>query len=156
MGTTEFRTPNMTFGGYGDAEGGWVCILLYVGADRELPFRDWVSSDAGIGVGKAAREPDVAAIFSKPHVYSIGTRQTGDGCGFQGDYAEAACARAELAAFLDRALGLVPELEMFVAWHDFGESGVRPGSFDRIGPADIRTWRTLFRPDEFFVVVRDE
>lgn len=133
-----------------------MCIFLYVGSDRELPFRNWVPPDAEVGIFEAVREPDVAAVFSKPFVYTVGTRLTGDGCGFQGDHAEARWAREELAAFLDRALELVPEVELFVAWHDFGDSGVRPGSYDRLGPSDIRLWRSLFRPDEFLVVTRDE
>jgi hypothetical protein len=98
----------------------------------------------------------VAAIFSKPHVYAIGTQHTGDGCGFQGDYREARKAREELAALLELALVRVPDLELYVAWHDFGESGVVPARFDWIGPSDIRSWMTGFRPDDFFLILRED
>jgi hypothetical protein len=111
-----------------------VCTLLYVGADLPLPVEEWVPPGREISVFEATREPDVVALFSKPHVYSIGTRLTGDGCGFQGDHKEARRAREELATFLERALELASPMELFVAWHDFGNSGVRPSRFDWIGP----------------------
>ena len=68
---------------------------------------------------------------------------------------EARQARAELASLLEGALELVPELDLFVAWHDVGLSRVVPSKFDWIGPSDIRTWRSHFTPDEFLMIVRE-
>ena len=96
------------------------------------------------------------ALFSKRYVYSVGTRWTGDGCGFHGDYKKARRAREALATLFESALERVSELELFVAWHDFGNSGVRPMSFDWIGPSDIRTWISGFKPDEFLLIIRED
>jgi hypothetical protein len=133
-----------------------LCIVLYVGSDRPLPLPEWGPAGREIGVHEATREPDVVALFSKPFVYSVGTRLTGDGCGFQGDYKGASRARQQLARLFERALERVLELEVFVAWHDFGSSGDRPTSFNWIGPSDIRTWVSGFKPNEFLLVIRED
>ena len=100
-----------------------MCIDLYVGSDQSLPIGELAPPGREISVCDAVRTPDVAALFSKPHAYRIVTRLTADGCGFRGDYKEARRGRDELARFFERALELAPELELFVAWHDFGDSG---------------------------------
>ena len=133
-----------------------MCIVLYAGTDRPLPLPAWGPAGRYIGVHESQHTPDIVALFSKPYVYAIGTRLTGDGCGFQGDHKEARHAREELAELFERALERMPELELFVAWDDFGDSGVRPTSFDWIGPSDIRTWISGFKPDKFLLVIRED
>ena len=93
----------------------------------------------------------MAGVFSKAHVYLISASQTGDGCGFTYDSPAAQQAREALADFLERALSVVPEVEVFVRYIDPWTGAATPSSFDRIGPEDIRTWRR-FVPDEFLVV----
>lgn len=132
-----------------------MCIHLFLGSGQSLPYSQWLPLDCGIGVHEVRDQPWVTEVFSTPHVYWVGTHRTGDGCGFQGDYSEARQARAELASLLEGALTLVPEVELFVAWHDVGLSRVVPSKFDWIGPSDIRTWRSLFTPDEFLMIVRE-
>ena len=97
----------------------------------------------------------MAGIFSKSHVYCIGERRTGDGCGFNIDDSTGEKARWALADYLDRALTLVPSLEMFVRFTDETTGSASPVSFDRIGPDDLRTFRTRFKNDEFLVVEAD-
>jgi hypothetical protein len=97
----------------------------------------------------------VAAIFSKRHLYMVDAWHTGDGCGFQGNNEYAERARQELADFLDDVLELAPECELFVRQINLTARAVSPASYDKIGPNDIRTWRTTFKDDEFLSIVRD-
>ena len=133
-----------------------MCTELLIACGEPLPIPEWLPPGRSIYVCECPNSQDAVAIFSKPYLYAIGTRQTVDGCGFQGEDTEARRAREELAAFLDRVLELVSDLEMYVAWHDFGDSGVVPSLFDRIGPSDIRTWMSGFTPDTFFLVHRED
>jgi hypothetical protein len=126
-----------------------LCIFLYVGSDQLLP--ELVPLGRDIGVNKATKGPEILALFSKLHVYGIATRLTGDGCGFQGHHKQARKAREGLATFLESTLELEPELELFVAWHEFE----LPSSFDWIGPSDIRTWISGFKPGTFLLIVRE-
>jgi hypothetical protein len=130
--------------------------MVYVATEAPLPYWEWGIPSRYIEVsGPHEAGPDLGSVFSKPHVYAVGAAETGDACGFQYDSPVAQLAREELAAFLDHALARVPEVELFAQYCDETIRVARPSSYDRIGPSDIRTWRSWFRPDEFLLVERE-
>ena len=100
-----------------------------------------------------ATSADGKAIFAGRFVYHIAARWTGDGCGFCGTFDDAVQCRLELAGFVEKSLKIEADLTLYVAYHDFGESGELPRSFDCLTPSDIRTWKESFDPNEYFELI---
>jgi hypothetical protein len=133
-----------------------MCIQIYVASAKSLPYSQWSIPRWDIEVsGPIVDSSDMAGVFSKPYIYTVYATPTGDGCGFQYDNLKGQQAREALADFLERALSVVPELELFVRYFDPTTGVAKPTSYDQIGPSDIRTWRSQFTPDEFLVVTEE-
>lgn len=126
--------------------------MIHLASEKLLPYWEWGVPFPFIQVSGPHEGPsDITGIFSKCHLYTVSACRTGDGCGFQYEDWEGQKAREALAAFLERALVHVTELELFVRYFDATTREVIPASYDMISPNDIRTWR-CFKPDEFLVV----
>jgi hypothetical protein len=129
-----------------------MCIFIYLASDKPLPHWEWPISRWKIGVaGPMKNDGDTIALFSKPHVYSVSTTRTGDGCGFQDDDLAGQQEREALADLLERCWAVVGELELFARYVDPKTGAPMPTSYDRVTPSDFRTWRR-FVPDEFLIV----
>jgi hypothetical protein len=137
-------------------EEGFLCIAIYLSSDKPLHALAWDLPGRVISLCEIDGETEARTVFSKPHVYSIGSRKTGDGCGFQGDSKDSQMAREALANFLERALELVPDLEMFIAFLDPYNEFPAPERFEKVGPSDFRTWITQFDPNSFIVVIKED
>ncbi len=140
-----------------------MCICLILGSTGQLPILKYApyeddKTDRHIYVRSSgkAKNRDERAIFPNRNLYIISSRHTGDGCGFLGNWDIAVNARQDLATFLEQSLKFVSDLQLFIAWHDFGESGVIPSRFDQIGPSDIRTWVEHFNPNDFFQLIGED
>jgi hypothetical protein len=132
-----------------------MCISLILASDKELPILQWAEGRA-IRVSEIQQDSALVAIFSKPHLYHIGAH-FGCGCGFYGRDEDAYRAREQLSAFLEQALDLVTDLELFTHWCGVDpHPTISPSSIDTIGPDDFRAFRWDFKCDEFLLVVRDE
>jgi hypothetical protein len=129
-------------------------ILVLVGSNQVLPIWEWKLPSRDIGASESA-DSTTRPFFSKRYIYGVYASRTGDGCGFQGESQEAQQARNALAAFLEQILINESEIELFVEYFDATTPGLEPSSYDCIGPSDIRTWRSNFRPGEFLVVTKD-
>ena len=133
------------------------CLHIVIASDERLPSGEWEVPSRDITVlGPLDKAPTSTRVFSRHFLYAVRTKRTGDGCGFQGDSHQSRQAREALAAYLDQALERVPELELFVDFVNATTPGVEPSRYDQIGPDDIRTWRSCFRPGEFLVVRRED
>jgi len=96
---------------------------------------------------------DAKAIFSGRYIYNVCAGFTGDGCGFCGNFDSAIRCRNDLADFVEQSLTHSIDLTLYVAFHDFGDSGELPTRFDWLGAVDIRTWKSDFQPNEFFQLI---
>ena len=130
-------------------------IAIYLSSDKALHELEWHLPYRAISVCEDRGEIEARTVFSKRHVYFIGSRETGDSCGFQGDSKESRIAREEFATFLEHALELVSDLGIFIAFLDPDKEFPRPARFEKVGPSDFRTWITHFDPDVFYVVIRE-
>jgi hypothetical protein len=134
-----------------------MCISVCIAAAEPLPYWEMgvVPSREICVSGPEEDVPARKGILSKRFVYTVSASRTGDGCGFQEENDGSEAAREALADFLDWALARVGEIELFVDYFDPTTQGIDPSSHDWIGPSDIRTWRSRFRPGEFLVVTRE-
>jgi hypothetical protein len=137
-----------------------MCILLLLSSPTELPVHKYAGHpndkfDSQIFACEThlANSDDARAIFRDRVIYHIGAQFTGDGCGFGGAFDKAFRCRQELADLIDHLLNIEADLTLYVAYHDFGQSGELPRSLDFLGPNDIRTWKEYFEPNEFFQLI---
>lgn len=134
-----------------------MCSLFILGSPAPLSVQSWNwDHEREIAVFKFGGSSDSLAIFSTRILYGIAAQHTGDGCGFSGNYKEADDARQALAVFVEHALDQVADLRLYVAYHDFGDTGVLPAKFDFIGPSDIRTWKAFFNNGDYYQLIRED
>lgn len=112
-----------------------VCYAIYIASDAILPTSRWDENNPQFYVSDAQEvEEKVAKLFSKPHIYFVGSH-THCSCGFfygpdwaydedgKDDLQQETDSARKLVSYLDSALEKTDELELFVSWegdqHEF-------------------------------------
>lgn len=133
-----------------------MCLTVYVASSRPLRYfldeerYSFLHARELLPSKDAPRQP-----FSKPYVYHV-TSSRSCGCCFQcseGADDENWTHRKALVAYLERALSIVPEVELFVCWE--GDEESEPVSRDWVSTQDLLLWRTRFEERELLTIVRE-
>ncbi len=139
-------------------------MAIYIASDMPLPEIAWDSEAPAFYVTAdvGPNERELRRHVTKPFVYYVGSH-SGCGCGFSyGEYEEpdveedgpdwvfARKSVADLAAYLERALQLTPELELYSCWD--GEEGEAEESRTTISPDEIGGERFWFEERQLTVV----
>jgi hypothetical protein len=112
-----------------------MCYAIYIASDKPLKTIPWDENDRKLNVNKLdPKDNIIKRIFSKPHIYYIGSHLN-CGCGF---FYESSLARncdekevakqvkksqEELKRYIIRSLGKSKEIELYVTWEGEKEQG---------------------------------
>jgi hypothetical protein len=112
-----------------------MCYAIYIASDKPLKTIPWDENDRKLNVNKLdPKDNIIKRIFSKPHIYYIGSHLN-CGCGF---FYESSLARncdekevakqvkksqEELKKYIIRSLGKSKEIELYVTWEGEKEQG---------------------------------
>ena len=138
-----------------------MCLVLYLASDRPRPTIPWDAERPAFHV--LADEPAavVAAQFTKPHVYYLGSDQ-GCGCGFMQHFdtqyedagaEEKAVNQRGLHAYVSACLRDEPAVELFSCWS--GDESAEAESDRTVRVADLLSRAFHFAERQRTVVRRD-
>ena len=112
-----------------------MCYAIYIASDKPLKTIPWNENDRKLNVNQLdPKENIIKKIFSKPHVYYIGSHLN-CGCGFfyessltpDGDEKEVAKqvkkSQQELKTYIKQSLDQSKEIELYVTWEGEKEQG---------------------------------
>jgi len=112
-----------------------MCYEIYIASDKPLKTIDWDENNRKLNVNKIdSKDKIIKKIFSKPHIYYIGSHLK-CGCGFfyessltpDCDEREVAKqviqSQKELKKYIRQSLGKCKEIELYVSWEGEKEKG---------------------------------
>ena len=125
-----------------------MCYEIYIASDKPLKTIDWDENNRKLNVNKIdSKDKIIKKIFSKPHIYYIGSHLK-CGCGFfyessltpDCDEREVAKqviqSQKELKKYIRQSLGKCKEIELYVSWE--GDKEKDPLKTIRLTDKDIK------------------
>jgi hypothetical protein len=140
-----------------------MCLNVFIAADRKLPTIAWNPLDPSMYIRPVDEmDPDVGQVFSKRHVYYVGSHEgCGDGFRFGLDPARTAADREReersrtsvdrLAAYLD-SVADKSSIEIFARWSS--EPASRNGAATPFDTAAMRAEAFSFPENELLIIER--
>jgi hypothetical protein len=136
-----------------------MCWVLYLASDVALPAIAWQQETPAFNVEAIPRaESPVSRQFSRRYLYSVGSH-TRCGCGFDRDQAnprhseelaDAERSLESLHVYLQQAVGLAGELELYACWD--GDQAADADHRWALTPADVNPSMRWF-PDRTYATI---
>ena len=139
-----------------------MCYAIYIASDKPLKTIHWDEKNRKLNVNKIdPKDEIIKKIFSKPHIYYIGSHLQ-CGCGFfyesslapNCDEKEVAKqvkqSQEELKKYIKQSLGKSKEIELYVSWEGEKEKG--PLKTIRLTDKDIK--RQFNLEERYFYIIK--